>query len=236
MRRLAIFVEGQTEAIFLEKLVTEIAGENQVRIERQEARGGGEGIRTLELVAREEDIGQKYYVLIKDCGADNRVKSDIRDQYDSLVREGYDAIIGIRDVFPDVAYEEVPKLRRNLAFGLKTEPVEVVIALAIMEIEAWFISEHTHFARVSRKLTLQRIKEAVGFDPSQGNVELRPHPAEDLHAIYGLAGLGYTKGKANVERTVDALDYARLYLKLGKEIPDLQCVLDCIDGFLSLGN
>ncbi len=236
MHKLAIFVEGQTEEVFAAKLVEEIAGKNRVIIERRKASGGRRGTRTLELVACSEDIGQEYYVLIVDCGGDSSVKSDIRDRYDGLAKNDYESIIAIRDVYPDFSHEDVPKLRRGLASGLKTEPIEVVFALAIMEIEAWFIAEHGHFAKISRDLTLERISKELGFDPSQDDIELRNHPAQDLDAIYRLVGPGYNKNRNKVERTVNALDYAHVYLSLGDRIPDLKRLLDCIDDFLSIGN
>ena len=40
MRKLAFFVEGQTEAVFIERLVEEIAGEDRVIVERRKASGG----------------------------------------------------------------------------------------------------------------------------------------------------------------------------------------------------
>jgi hypothetical protein len=234
MNKLAIFVEGQTESIFAERLLREIAG-GGMQIEQREARGGGRSgkIRAFDLEPRSGDTGPKHYVLIYDCGGDSKVKSDVLEQYDSLVRNGYQAIIGIRDVYPNFSYDEIPQLRSGLAYGMKTKPVEVVMALGIMEIETWFISEYTHFERMNPILTLERIHAEVGFNPRDDDVELRPHPAGDLKAIYALACLSYNKKKAVVERTVDTLDYARLYLKLGEKHPDLQHVSDCIDGFLS---
>lgn len=235
MRKLAFFVEGQTEALFVWKLLEKIAGGRYLTVEHKRASGGRKVIRTFRLVKRSEDIGQEYFVLIVDCGADRRVMSDIRDQYDGLAQSGYEAIVGIRDVYP-VSYEDILRLRRGLAFGLRESPIEVVLALAVMEIEAWFIREYTHFARISPELTLERIIEEVGFNPSQDNVELRPHPSHDLDAIYRLVGFTYDKSGENVARTVEALDYARLYLELRREIEDLGRVFDCIDGFLSSGN
>lgn len=233
MRKLAIFVEGQTEAIFMVKLMEEIAGRKRVRIVWRKASGGHRRIRSFEMVTGGEDKGQQYFVLIVDCGGDSSVTSDIRDQYERLIHSGYEAIVGIRDVYPDFSPDDIPKLRRLLRFGLKTKPVEVLLALGIMEIETWFISEHTHFERINPELTIQRIRDELGFDPSRDNMELRRHPAKDLNAIYRLVGSAYKKRRTCVERTVDALDYEQLYLRVGKRIADLQAVMDCIDGFLS---
>jgi hypothetical protein len=68
---------------------------------------------------------------------------------------------------------------------------------------------------------------------SSDDTELRDHPAQDLHDIYHLAGCAYNKSRTNVQRTVEVLDYARIYLDLGKRVSDLQALVDHIDTFLS---
>src|SRR5438105_9904017 len=100
MKKLAVFVEGQTEQIFTEKLFREIAGDD-VRIVKRQMSGGTSGdLAILELGGSSIDVQHKFFVLIVNCGADNKVKSAIRDDYDNLVERGFSAIIGIRDVFP----------------------------------------------------------------------------------------------------------------------------------------
>ena len=233
MNRLAIFVEGQTEQVFAEKLLLEIAGAKDIRIEKRKASGGRRGKRSIRRVeASAVDSDQHYYALIVDCGQDERVASDIREQYDQLTKKGYQAIVGIRDVYP-FAREDTPRLRRGLRYQVRTKPVEVLFVLAVMEIEAWFIAEHTHFGRVDPELTMDRIRREIRFDPTVDDVESRDRPAEDLNLIYQLVGKAYNKGKTNVERTVDALDFTTVYLELGQRIDDLQKLVDQIDAFLA---
>ena len=160
MRRLAIFVEGLTEELFVERFLTETTRNRGVRIEKLRASGGKVAKRSFTRVTSSADSPHlKVYVLIVNCGADNRVKSEISDQYDSLVAKGYKTIIGIRDAYPQAKkFTEVPNLRKSLAYKIRPKPCDVIFVLAVMEIEAWFISEHTHFPRISAKLTLEQIK------------------------------------------------------------------------------
>ena len=231
MRKLAVFVEGQTEAIFVEKLLEEVAGKNRLEIQRVRLHGK---VRTVNLHATLNGIEQDYFVLVYDCEGHQNVKSDIRDNYNGLLGRGFEAIIGMRDVYPEFTHGDIPRLRRSLAYALKTKPVEVKMILCIMEIEAWFLAEHTHFTRIHSNLTLHRIATTFGFDPSQDDLELRPQPANDLDRIYHLVGFAYTKRRTNTERTVNALDYERIYVELRQESIDLNQLLDCIDRFLSL--
>src|SRR5208282_3190214 len=112
MHRLAIFVEGYTEVVFVEKLIEEIAGENNVRIEWRRIRGGGSARRSSALVrAAKPDTGQQYYVLVFDCGGDRLVKPRIVEEHVSLTNMGYLKIIGMRDVRPDFTHSTIGALQ-----------------------------------------------------------------------------------------------------------------------------
>ncbi len=230
MNKLAVFVEGQTEQIFTEKLLIEIAGRKNICIEKRELTGGRKYLRKR-LYFRNSDTKKKYFAYIVDCQSDSTVKSDIVDNYDSLVREGYSSIIGIRDVYP-VERREIPKLRYRLNYLVKTKPIMPVFILSVMEIEAWFLAEHTHFKRIHESLTIDRIKAELNFDPSQDNMELRDRPSQDLHQIYALEGLAYKKRKGHTERTVEALDYAEIYLNLSSRLQAIREFTSEIDRFM----
>lgn len=234
MKKLAIFVEGQTEQIFIKRLVTEIAGRHRVAIQECRATGGTHSTpRLARLYGSPSGQNTEYFVLIFDCGADIRVKSQILENYDSLVSSGYSAIIGVRDVFPDFTYSQIPELRAGLRYRLKTKPIEVIFALGVMEIETWFIAEHTHFLRLNVQLTTSHINARLGFDPSRQDMQLRPNPAKDLDAIYRLADFTYNKHRSCTQRTVDLLDYAIIYMELIHRLPDLKTLVKSLDAFLS---
>lgn len=231
MRRLAIFVEGLTEELFAEKFLTEVTKSRGLEIEKLRASGGKVAKRSFTRVtASAGSPSPQFYVLIVNCGADNRVKSDIMDHYASLVARGYRTIIGIRDAYPDVKrLTEVPNLRRSLAYKIMTKPCDVIFVLGVMEIEAWFISEHTHFPRISAKLTLERIKKSMGFDPSKTDIQRRLCPTKDLDTIYRLANVQYRKEEASIRRTLNTLDFARIYAELGSRFEDLRVFIEKID-------
>jgi hypothetical protein len=234
MHKLAIFVEGLTEQVFAEEFLVEIAGRKHLAIEKRLAHGGAKHNRRLTQISfAAPERACTHYVLIVNCSADNRVKSDIRDQYHGLIRAGYNAIVGILDVYPNPR-ESIPRLRSGLKYGLKTNPVEVCFIFGVMEMETWFISEHTHFEKLDKGLTLDLIRTKLGFDPSSDDIQRRDHPAQDLHEIYHLVGLAYKKTKNHLNRTVGLLAYEKVYFELPERIPDLRSLVDSIDAFLSL--
>ena len=167
-------------------------------------------------------------MLIYDCRGYTSVASDIRDQYNALVRKGYSAILGMRDVHPD-ARSAIPQIIRYLGYGVKTKPIRVSYVLAIMETEAWFLSEHTHLQRIHPTLTPAFVKAHLGFDPAVDNMELRNVPSVDLAYMYALVGIQYAKG---TRTTIDALDYANMVLTLPSTIAGLRTLTSAIQDFL----
>ncbi len=77
MNKLAIFVEGQTEQIFAERLIRYSGREKNIGIQVQCLSGGRKGsARTVtEITGTSEITHQDYFILIFDCGNDSRVKS-----------------------------------------------------------------------------------------------------------------------------------------------------------------
>ena len=86
MKRLAIFVEGQTEQLFVTRLLREIAGENRIDIiqEKYISNYRGRVVTAIDAVSTIDE--KKYYVIIRDCGGDSFVKSDILDGYEKLCK------------------------------------------------------------------------------------------------------------------------------------------------------
>jgi hypothetical protein len=239
MKKLAIFVEGKTEQLFVEKLLFEIAGRHALEIVKFKATGGAQpGTRRLEVITAATAPAapapaRKYYIMLVDCGTDNRVKSDIVDNYRSLAASGYSAIIGIRDVYPDASHAEIARLRTGLNTGLPTVPIVVSFILGIMEIESWFLSEFTHFERINPALTPARILAELGMDTQAHDMQLLPQPAVNLDSAYRIVGMRYDKTHRRITRTVEALSYEHFYLGLAARLPDLAALNAAIDTFLN---
>jgi hypothetical protein len=234
MRRLAIFVEGYTELLFVDRLIQEIAEKSKIAIHLRKIRGGGKksGLskRIIELQTPEITSNQSLYFLIVDCGGEESVAQRIRDEHEPLTSRGYEKILGLRDVFPNFSHADIPKLKRLLRYGVKTNLAPVQFVLSVMELEAWFLAEHNHFLHIHTMLTAEMIRSNLGFNPATDDMTTRLAPAQDLVSAYNIAGKSYTKGEAKT--TVDKLDYEHLYTVLRDRIPELRELLDAIDDFI----
>jgi hypothetical protein len=230
MKRIAIFVEGQTEQIFVNKLLIEIAGQKNLAIELMKFSGKGKAKIQIPHSNLATSTAPSHGVLIYDCGGDEGVKTRILEEYQSLFEQNYLEVIGIRDLYP---LTDLEKLENRLSNGL---PTNTSIVVAVNEIEAWFLADYEHFTQIDAALTkvFIQLKSAVlGFDPYVDDPIARPQPSRDLNAIYQLAGKSYTKKKKNAERTIECLDYAQIYVTFKPKIAKLGEFISKIDLFLS---
>jgi hypothetical protein len=228
VKKLAIFVEGQTEQIFVEKLLKEIAGIINISIEIQSKEG-----RNFATLIMKDTITSTtiFYVLIYNSGGENNVVSDMKDQYNSLSGSGYEQIIGLRDVYP-IPLSQKSRLQSGLRSSLPKGSIPINIVLAVMEIEAWFLAEYNHLLKIDPLLTPERIQLIFGFNPQTDDMEQRPNPANDLKKIYNSVGKGYNKREKELNRLASNLDYDFLYMHLANTVTSLGEFIGYIDKFM----
>jgi 2-keto-3-deoxy-L-rhamnonate aldolase RhmA len=101
-----------------------------------------------------------------------------------------------------------------------------------MEIEAWFLAEWHHFAKIDSRLSTDFILQECGFDLQNVDVEKRPHPTQDLQDIYQLIGSNYDKSEGKSQEIINYLDYEFLYLDLTHSVKQLKKLIDEINSFL----
>jgi len=221
-KKFAVFVEGLTEQEFTIRLITELAGKHGIAFEVHLQHQGK--LSFSELRSHQVPV---IHVLVANCCNDGQVKSQIIERYNSLKSTGYSLIIGLRDVYP-FTHNEIAVLEKNLAIGLPIGSLPIHLHLAIMEIEAWFLEETTHFSRIDNKITTAELI-ANGFDPINTSASNLPHPAETLGKIYQSVGKGYSKSKRQVQRTIDALSYEELYVNTHKKAPSLEKFINSLE-------
>lgn len=226
MKRVAIFVEGQTEQVLVEDLLRKIATNATLHIEF------GEQFRNALLItASPPGQGVTHNVLLVNCKNDEQVKTQILNNYSSMVSAKYDMIVGLRDVYP-FPLIDAPKVEKDLGTGLPTGPVPIYMHLGIMEIEAWFLAETTHFERVHAGLTQPRLL-AAGWDLLSVPAQQWTHPAAELHAIYSLENLAYKKKKKHALRTVAALSWSELQTSVRARVVEFDSFLSSLELALS---
>lgn len=221
-KKIAIFVEGLTEQEFTIRLIAELAGKQNVAFEIQRQDKGH-----LSFVELRSPRTPAIHVLVANCCTDNQVKSQIADQFSSLQSAGYSLIVGLRDVYP-LGHVDIAKLQASLNVGLPVGITAIHMHLAILEIEAWFLEEITHFARIDPLLTMPTII-ASGFDYLNERAADLPNPALVLDSIYKSVGKRYQKKAKHIHRTVNALSYEDMYVHVPNKSPSLKMFISSLE-------
>ena len=233
-KKIACFVEGQTEIIFVEKLFQEIAGSKKISIETCKFQGG-KANRIIQPHKSSTIKDAHFFVLLYDCGCDSHVVSDIGKQHESLTNSGYEKILGLRDLYPK-SLSEKGQVEGGIKGWLKrVQPmgIPIYITLAVMEIEAWFLAEWNYLAKIDNRLTCDFILQKCGLDLRNIiDIEQREHPSQDLDEIYRLVSRKYDKSEITSQEIINNLDYEFLYLDLVNSVNQLKRFIDEIDSFL----
>ena len=225
MSAFAIFVEGQTELIFVERLLFEMFGYQGLRIELEEQHGG----LYHEIGVRGAPPGNACYnVLLVNCACDGKVLSAIEERANKLRNAGYDRILGLRDIYPAPS-DELEEIYELTTSRLVSMPLPCKLVFAIREIEAWFIADTEHFGHYNPLLTSAFIQQEIGVNVAQQDVEQIPHPSELLRKIYNLVGGTYGKKLKEAHRVVNILNYEYLYLEAPHSVPSLKKFMDELD-------
>jgi hypothetical protein len=126
--KIAIFTEGQTEQIFAERLLIEMAGHGRIRVNSWRVFGGRRFSRIfLRLSTIDLGEGHNYEAIIIDCGADQRVASEIREQYQSMISAGFTTFVAIRDVAPNFTRTDKPRLIRGFNSAVPQQPISPIL-------------------------------------------------------------------------------------------------------------
>ncbi|HBB18566.1 MAG: hypothetical protein A3J94_14725 [Syntrophus sp. RIFOXYC2_FULL_54_9] len=225
MSALAIFVEGQTELVFVERLLFEMFGYQHLRIERQQQHGG----LYHEIGIRGAPPENAYHnVLIVNCACDGKVLPAIEERANNLRNAGYGRILGLRDIYPRSS-DELEEIYELTANRLASMPLPCKLIIVVREIEAWFLADTEHFSYYNPLLTLAFIQKQIGIDVEQQDVEQIPHPAELLRNIYNLVGGTYDKKLKEAHRVVAILNYEYLYLDAPASVPALKKFVEELD-------
>lgn len=236
MNKMAMYVEGRTELEFNIKLITAIAGTQPVSLERRAIKGGtrikrySERMATMQLGSSSSPCS--HFISLRNCSNDTLIKDRMLEDYKRLVQEGFKTVICQRDILPDFSFAQISELERGLKVKVPTKDMSIVFILSVMEIEAWFLAEHTHFSRIDPRITLDSIRTTLGFDPSSDDMQLQESPAQDLHNCYAIGKKAYSKQTS--QGTINALDIDLIYLEVADRFPYLRKLCDEIGSFLAL--
>lgn len=222
-RRLAVFVEGQTELIFVREFLKQWYGYDINVV----------GFDCYNLLANEFcDAEYKYgsedsenYFMLVNVGNDNSVLSSIIGRLKFLRNKGFQLVVGLRDMYSSQYIKDAKK--HEIVDKISGEHVESVkkvlkdiedgvfvdFHFAIMEIEAWFLGIDGFMERLDERLTQDFISHNLNISFDDDPEKTVFHPAEEWGKIYDLIGKKYDKHKSDISSIMSVLtndDFLRL--------------------------
>lgn len=215
MKKIAIFVEGLTETIFVFKLIEYYYGykEGLIIPPPIEIKGKNRIVKAY----KEIDAEPAYYVLIYNSGEDRRVVSDILQNADNMLNnQQFNMIIGLRDLYPD-SCANLDKIEASIASTLSSivPNNSVKVHLAVTEIEAWFLADFAVFERIDTALDVNNIQQITNIRIDQVDPEKTiNHPAKFIDSIFKSVGKRYRKHRDEIYEIVSKLDLDFLFLEV----------------------
>lgn len=207
--KVAIFVEGQTEAILTRTFLERCVSLDDLYIDittLSKASGSAKPIRSFSA----NDSAANHYEIFVAPG-DGSVLTSLRDRLSGLQFRGFKPIVGLQDMYGrdysrisggklDPSLNEV--LRESAADQSKIADPDggVQFSYAEMEVEAWMLSLVPLFEAIDSSLTSDFIATKLGYDLTSMSPEaVFLQPAAEVAHILQLAGKAYGKHVDEVE-------------------------------------
>lgn len=207
MRKIAVFVEGQSELITLRQLLMHVFESvisfNCVKLYK---RGQFE---KCPYTYHNPDAKFQYHIY--NVGNDVGVLDEILMNESNLWELGFERIIGLRDMYSSrykelsgVIDEELNKKFQQGHFETlqkkAQQPEQIFFCFSIMEIEAWFLGLHEIFQDIDPRLTAQFIADNIGHNLALIDPEYTFFkPADIISQIFNLVERRYDKHAGDVE-------------------------------------
>lgn len=213
MIKTAIFVEGQTELIFTRELILKFFDWQNVWVECYSL-FNDQDRNPVEYSHKSPEAN--YFFEILNIGNDNKVLSSILKREGFLLRQGFDKIIGLRDMYSKDYRMVVKDATINSEMNQKfieghqqtiltqsTAPEKIKFHFAIMELEAWLLGIKNLFQRHNAVLDDEKIEEHCRINLRKIDPENEIfHPANLVNEILGIVGERYDKKKGEVNKFI----------------------------------
>lgn len=213
MKKIAIFVEGQTELIFTRELLLKCYEWQNIWVECYSL-FNDKDLNPVDY--SHKDPNADIYYQIINIGNDTKVLSSIlkREKYLFSSNQSFDKIIGLRDMYSKEYREAVKsqgiKIEINQKFidshhstinTMSENPDKIDFHFAIMELEAWLLGIRDIFSNFDSTLTNEKIETELSINLYNTNPEKDIfHPALIISKIMNLIGNSYDKKKGEVNK------------------------------------
>lgn len=217
MSKCVIFVEGQSEQIFVREMLLRRFNWDPMQLAIRCYQLNAEALDSADYNYGNDDATHFFQLI--DAHGDNKVVSAIKTRAARLLKAGFEMIVGLRDMYSRAYREQSPNcvssnLNKEFIETIQTGLVEaglsenVRIHFAIMEVEAWMLAL---LEKWKGDISMDDIKQF--FNPNE-DIETIFHPYLVMKNITALMGDTYEKHKDQVNAIISKInweDYNELY-------------------------
>ena len=207
MKKVAIFTEGQSEQIFIRHLLLQTIDCSKISFKCLRLYAG----KTVPARFDFPNPHAEVSFLIINVGQDEKVLSVIKEREKDLIRKGFERIIGLRDMYSEEYLKRSPNEINNSVIEAfiyvwnstiqnMSDPYKIIMHIAVMELEAWFLAIYHIFERINSLLSVEYIESELGINLA--NIDPQTEffkPSEEVNRIFQLVGLQYKKKEHDVE-------------------------------------
>lgn len=198
----AVYVEGKAEMLFVADLLSKYSNYDPHAIGFRCINLNSDDFEYVQYPVQGNENSLTYYQIVN-VNNDHRVISKLRQDIPNLAKQGYEIIIGLRDVFgtdydaicikPQVIDRDlIEKMYETQYEQIRFEGVDTRLHFSIMEYESWMMALLDNFI-ISKGGTPEEVFAAVGVDYKSDFEETVFHPYNKVQRIYKAVNAIYGK-------------------------------------------
>lgn len=221
--RAVVYVEGITEAGFVYQLIKKKYQDRWTDF-RLECLNLDPESAADDLWAYGDENSENYYLIYDSC-SDGSVSSDMLDRFENHRRNGFDRVIGLRDVYSDRYFDLYGRTTERQSVDSFINDMQeairevddsgfVQLRFAIMETEAWMLAMSDVFSRIDPKLNAEWLLEKVKIDINEDPETAYVHPFKRMEEVFQSISKSYSKHWVEIKEIVFKLewdDFDKLY-------------------------
>lgn len=198
----AVYVEGKAEMLFVADVLCKYSNYDPQAVGFQCINLNSDDFEYVQYPIQGDENAATYYQIVN-VNNDNRVISKLKQDIPNLVKQRYEIIIGLRDVFgadydaicPQqqvIDRELITEMHEAQSEQIRFDGVDTRLHFAIMEYETWMMALLDNFI-VSKGGNPIEVFAAAGVDYNSDFEDTVYHPYNKVQKIYQAVNATYGK-------------------------------------------
>lgn len=211
----AIYVEGKAEMLFVADVLQKYSGFEPKKMGFRCITLNNDTFLPVNYPMQGDESSANFYEIVN-VNNDNLVVSKLKKDIPRLVEQGFEVILGLRDVYGNLyksfVNEQVidrgiiAEMHATQSEQIANDAVTTRLHLAIMEYEAWMLALIGNFV-ASRGSSVEDIEQQLNIDLHTDIEETVYHPYNLVQKIYRLLGESYHKHESDQMSFLSTLQF-----------------------------